>query len=106
MYRKDIFNITTGGGYSDVDRKSEDDPVMNDGVLSRVAISRTSTDHEPSRLCLRQPEFPNPVTWTLGVSYDHYDENDLKVEKVNPKFGVQWNVTNDLVLRGAVFRVR
>jgi hypothetical protein len=28
----------------------------------------------------------------------------LKVEKANPKFGVRWNVTDDLVLRGAVLR--
>ena len=28
----------------------------------------------------------------------------MKVQKVNPKFGVQWNITDDLVLRGAVFR--
>jgi hypothetical protein len=48
--------------------------------------------------------FPDPVTWTAGVSYDHFEQNALKVEKVNPKFGVQWNVTDDLVLRGAVFR--
>ena len=47
---------------------------------------------------------PDPVTWTLGVSYDHYEEQGLKVDKVNPKFGVEWNVTDDLVLRGAVFR--
>ena len=40
----------------------------------------------------------------MGVSYDHY-KDDLKVDKVNPKFGVQWNVTDDVVLRGAVFRV-
>jgi hypothetical protein len=38
------------------------------------------------------------------VSYDHYEQNALKVEKVNPKFGVQWNITDDLTLRGAVFR--
>ena len=31
-------------------------------------------------------------------------EPGAKVDKVNPKFGVEWNVTDDLVLRGAVFR--
>jgi hypothetical protein len=48
--------------------------------------------------------FPDPVTWTAGVSYDHFEHNALKVEKVNPKFGVRWDITDDLTLRGAVFR--
>ena len=45
------------------------------------------------------------VTWTAGVSYDHFKHNALKDDKVNPKFGVQWNITDNLVLRGAVFRI-
>ena len=34
---------------------------------------------------------PDPVTWTLGVSYDDYEEEALNfnVEEVSPKFGVQ-----------------
>jgi hypothetical protein len=48
---------------------------------------------------------PDPVTWTAGVSYARFEHNVLNVDKVNPKFGVQWNVTDDLVLRGAVFRI-
>jgi outer membrane receptor protein involved in Fe transport len=46
------------------------------------------------------------VLWTVGVSYDDYtqSENGPDVSQVNPKFGVQWNVTDDLRLRAAVFR--
>jgi outer membrane receptor protein involved in Fe transport len=44
------------------------------------------------------------VTWTLGVSVDDYDQEELEVSKGNPKLGVQWQVTDDLRLRGAAFR--
>jgi TonB dependent receptor len=48
---------------------------------------------------------PDFVTWTVGLSYDYFKQNALKVNKLNPKFGLQWDVTKDLVVRGAVFRL-
>ena len=48
------------------------------------------------------------MIWTAGIGYTRFDQNafdgTLKVNKVNPKFGIQWNITKDLLLRGAVFR--
>jgi TonB dependent receptor len=50
--------------------------------------------------------FPNSVIWTLGISYDDYNEAGIiKVEKVNPKLAVQWRATDDLILRAARFEV-
>ena len=44
------------------------------------------------------------LTGTLGLSYDALkDYVDFKVNKFNPKFGVQWNVTDNLRLRLAWF---
>jgi outer membrane receptor protein involved in Fe transport len=48
---------------------------------------------------------PDAVTWTAGFNYDNFQQNALKVDKLNPKLGVQWNITEDLLLRGALFRV-
>ena len=31
---------------------------------------------------------PSPVTWTLGLSYDDFEQGELEVDKVNPKLGV------------------
>ena len=47
---------------------------------------------------------PETVTWTLGLSVDDYEEDPLEVTKVNPKLGVQWDVTDNFRLRAAVFR--
>ena len=48
---------------------------------------------------------PDPVTWTLGVSYDDYNEAGGDVEKVNAKAGVQWDITEALRLRAAAFSI-
>ncbi|MBE9552615.1 MAG: TonB-dependent receptor, partial [Proteobacteria bacterium] len=51
--------------------------------------------------------YPDSVTWTLGASYDNldFDVAGAEVTEFNPKFGVQWDVTDRLRLRGAAFQV-
>ena len=49
-------------------------------------------------------KFPKPVTWTLGASYDNYQDLPVEVKEVNPKFGVQWDVTSNLSVRAASFQ--
>jgi tetratricopeptide (TPR) repeat protein len=44
------------------------------------------------------------LSLTLGLSYDSLkDKVDFEVNKLNPKFGLQWNITTDLRLRLAWF---
>jgi hypothetical protein len=45
--------------------------------------------------------FPDATIWTFGLSYDNFDADPVHEEKINPKIGVQWNITNDLIVRGA-----
>lgn len=45
------------------------------------------------------------MKWTVGASYDAYEEGTLKVDSFNPKLGVQWDATSNLRLRAAGFRV-
>lgn len=47
--------------------------------------------------------FPRDVTWTVGLAYDSFSERDRDLHEVNPKFGVQWQVTDGLRLRAAYF---
>jgi tetratricopeptide (TPR) repeat protein len=56
-------------------------------------------------------KFPDPVTWTLGVAFDDFKEDPIVVNEepivinqTSPKLGVRWDITNDLSLRGAIFR--
>jgi len=50
--------------------------------------------------------FPNPLTWTLGVSYDAFSLTGSDTKKqVNPKLGVIWNITPNTTARAAWFKV-
>jgi opacity protein-like surface antigen len=102
IFRQDLFNITTGFGYSDVNRNFDLDIDLGGSPFLDESNKQQITD--AGGYVYGNLNFPQPVTWTLGVSYDHFEQNALKVEKVNPKFGVQWNITKNLVLRGAAFR--
>jgi len=46
---------------------------------------------------------PEDVVWTAGLSYDDL-EDQFEVQRLNPKFGVQWQITDGLRLRAATFR--
>jgi tetratricopeptide (TPR) repeat protein len=49
--------------------------------------------------------FPEHFVWTLGCSYETYEETNTRfdVHRVNPKLGMQWDVTDRLRLRTAFF---
>jgi tetratricopeptide (TPR) repeat protein len=48
--------------------------------------------------------FPDPLAWTIGLSIDDFDQENVHEFKLNPKFGAQWNVTEKVRLKAAVFR--
>jgi predicted Zn-dependent protease len=102
IFRQERFNLIAGGAFSDFDRDLIA-RVAFDGVPAFDIAEPEDIRHVRGYL-YGNLNLPDPVTWTLGVSYDDYEEEDIEVEKVNPKFGVQWQVTDNLRLRGAVFR--
>lgn len=101
LYRRDRFNLTTGFSYAGVDRDFDQTITVESDVFP---LSDQSEITHPHGYVYGSVNFPDPVTWTVGLSVDDYEEGPLEVDKVNPKFGVQWNVTDDFTLRGAVFR--
>ncbi len=50
--------------------------------------------------------YPDNFLWTLGASYDSYDdkENGVNVSELNPKFGLRWNPNEGLQLRVAYLK--
>jgi tetratricopeptide (TPR) repeat protein len=109
LYRRDRFNLTTGFSYTGVDTKFSDEfefvsPFFPPIPEEEASGTTSSEITHPHGYVYGSVNLPDPVTWTLGLSVDDYEEEPLEVHKVNPKFGVQWNVTNDVVLRGAAFR--
>ncbi len=49
-------------------------------------------------------KFPESVTWTLGVAFDDFQEDPTFINRISPKLGVRWDITNNLALRAALFR--
>ena len=49
---------------------------------------------------------PQHLTWTLGLSYDDYDDDNTQTnrEQLNPKLGLVWGLTETTSLRMAAFR--
>jgi tetratricopeptide (TPR) repeat protein len=103
LYRQERFNLTTGLAYTGVDRT-----VNNKLDISSIPLTLESTNSSeithPHGYVYGSINFPDPLTWTVGLSVDDYAEGPLEVDKVNPKFGVEWDVTDNFTLRGAVFR--
>ncbi len=110
LYRRERFNLTAGFGYTGIDRVRDTSivfvfvPSLPFPSVPILESSAPSDIEHPHGYVYGNIKFPDPVTWTVGLSVDHYEEEPLEVTTVNPKFGVQWEVTEDVRLRGAVFR--
>ena len=105
IFRADRFNVLVGGGYSNVDI-DESVSVTSDllGPLDSAELPATIDDYRG--YAYANINIPEPVTWTVGLSYTDYNEDaepDNDVSRVNPKVGVQWDITSDLQLRAAYF---
>ena len=48
--------------------------------------------------------FPEPVSWTLGLSYDDYQEDNFDEQEFSPKLGARWNIFDNLQFRAAWFQ--
>lgn len=44
------------------------------------------------------------MVWTVGLGYENYDEAGIDFDQINPKLGLQWDLTNTLKLRSAYFK--
>ena len=95
IYTREWFNLVAGVGDTGVDGTHR-------GYRARHQFSE-EIQHRHG-YAYTNVKFPNPVTWTLGVSYDDFENDPIEVKKINPKFGVRWDITNNLSLRAAVFR--
>ncbi len=109
IYQRDWLNLVAGLAYSDVDSRSDETVSFFDSdmvlVLPPLAVSCGDRITHPRGYLYTNISIPTPVTWTLGFSYDDYEEDLLENTSVNPKFGLQWWVTKDLRLRAAAFKV-
>ena len=47
---------------------------------------------------------PENIIWTLGLSYESDQNLNASLDQINPKFGFQWAINNNISLRAAAFQ--
>lgn len=118
LFRAKFFNITTGGGTSRIETDHNSSAFSSDlGYLQIDRINERNNAYTYSNWNL-----PKNITTTLGLSYhssktldsaiDNVLINDGKhykikvinpIQAINPKFGLQWNISSNTRLRLAWF---
>ncbi|MGH8659818.1 MAG: FecR domain-containing protein [Gammaproteobacteria bacterium] len=97
LFRATDWNLIIGGGYYDVDQ-AIDAPQIFGALESQV---QHGTVHIYNHL-----RYPSDVIWTVGASLDFLDDEFIgEFNRINPKFGVIWNITPSTTLRAAAFRI-
>jgi tetratricopeptide (TPR) repeat protein len=99
IYRRDWLNLTSGFAYNDRNQNLDFSQDLDDVPVFEFSQKDDVTQVHP--YAYANVNFPEPVIWTFGLSYDNFNGGPITEEKVNPKVGVQWNITDDTVLRGA-----
>ena len=97
LYRSDRFRAVTGGGYASVVGNGSLDITMPMPPGPPIPILNAPFDndtHHTNGYLYTYTNWPQPVTWTLGLSYDKQTigfYGDLEQDQVNPKIGMIWN---------------
>lgn len=108
LFHSPLLNLSLGGGASsfDVDQTFVFTEFLDEALTE--SFNRTST---PSAFTVDQNNvylysyvaLPANTTWTLGLSYDSFDDGTINFDELNYKFGLRWNVNDRLLVRGAAF---
>jgi opacity protein-like surface antigen len=103
IFEADRFNVLVGGGYSNVD-VDQSISVTSEILGPLVDVQLPANIDDFRGYIYANIHIPEPVTWTVGLNYTDYDEEaeqDNEVSWLNPKVGVQWDITSDLQVRAA-----
>jgi lipoprotein NlpI len=106
IFRADRFNMLGGFGYSNVDTDEGVHFAFDSPVLGSFTIDdQQAFDTDDYRgYVYGNINIPDSVTWTIGLNYTDFSEKrdpSTEVSRLNPKVGVQWDVTPGLRLRAA-----
>jgi tetratricopeptide (TPR) repeat protein len=109
LFRSRYFNLTSGVGYFDIDRKL--DTTLGVGFPpDPIEVASGTTDLDLRHANAYVYSYVNllrNVTFTVGISADFLSGDSPEVDnqdQFNPKFGITWNPFPATTLRTAVFR--
>jgi tetratricopeptide (TPR) repeat protein len=91
IYRFDRSNLISGVGSYDID-------------ADQHGATPAHLQRKQNNLYLyNNIQLPMNATLTLGMAYDSFKEDPIDETNLDPKLGLQWNVTDDILLRAAAF---
>ena len=95
IFREKYFNATTGGS---IYQFSWDNKIVVNPLFDEIKRENVYT--------YTNTNFPRNLNTTLGLSYDSFTSSidGTRTDKINPKFGLQWDVFDSLRLRFAWFK--
>ncbi|MGH8604456.1 MAG: TonB-dependent receptor domain-containing protein, partial [Gammaproteobacteria bacterium] len=104
VFRHPIFSATVGGGIYDLDfdTRTRLDFFRPCPLPTCELIQDLDPQHHNFYAYLNLGP-SNRITGTLGIAYDFFEQRDFDLEAVNPKLGVQWDITDWARLRLAYF---
>ena len=95
LYKENRFNTITGFG---IYRNQTVDSYLGETFLEFPTDQTTVYGYANFDLS------PN-ITGTLGLNYDAFELQNFSLDQLNPKLGLRWSITDQLVLRVALFDV-
>jgi hypothetical protein len=113
LFRENYFNLAAGvGTYGiDVDQQTQQHIIASGvdrcgGIRSPFPCSVDFSRERSNAYLYTNFNFPRAVTTTLGFSYDSYKVGlGRGFEQLNPKLGLQWDITDNIRLRLAWFEM-
>ena len=89
------FNFTSGLGVYDLNVEDKD---------QNFGIDENFDQDQKNAYLYTDARINNDAIVTLGLSYDEYQEDQYKVDRYNPKIGLQWDFMKKIRLRAARFK--
>lgn len=110
LFRGSNLNLTVGAGTYSIDVDNKVDLEFQSGVPCTFVLPpsfcHVASESERKRsngYVYTDIRFPAEIVWTIGLSYDSYEDDVTDTDEVNPKLGLQWNISDSLRLRAAHF---
>ncbi|WP_162560053.1 tetratricopeptide repeat protein [Methylotetracoccus oryzae] len=107
IHEFDWLNLVAGASYASASYNTDVDATFTDPSgtpLFSDSFSQRYPVQFPHGYVYLNAKTPQKVTWTTGFSYDDFEQGPIKETSINPKLGVQWQTTPDLLLRAAAFK--
>jgi len=108
LFQSQRYNAVMGVGHYDVDIQRRRAvvscvplPIPGFTCANNVDVTQKH-DNAYSYISIMNP---TRIIWTFGLSYDNYEIVDRdRRDRFNPKLGVQWQISDTVRLRAAVFK--